>query len=177
MRKVSVTFRPPRIRSLLAINTLTTCSIKMNKRFHLIVKAFLNICFQHLLKLSMAVTCMMIVLVQPLTAQEAEGGIEGMVRDAVTLLPLERVNIVVLNTTAGAVSDQYGKYILSGLHPGKYEIRVSMVGYETLQLPVKVISDRFTRIDLDLHYVSFLLDSVGITGSRPKRDLVADPHT
>jgi len=117
----------------------------------------------------------MVVLVQPLTAQDAEGGIEGMVKDEVTMLPLERVNIVVLNSTAGAVSDPNGKYTLSGLQPGEYVVRVSMVGYKSIELPVKVNAGRVTRLDMDLHSVSILLDSVGITGSRPKRDLIRTP--
>jgi hypothetical protein len=83
------------------------------------------------------------------------------------MLPLERVNISVLNTLAGAVSDLHGKYTLSGLKPGEYEIRASMVGYESLQVPVKVSADRVARIDLDLHLGSIFLDSVAITGSRP----------
>ena len=110
----------------------------MDKRFHLIVTAFLNICFLNLLKLSVAVTGIMMVLAQPLSAQDAEGGIKGMVRDAVSMIPLDRVNIIVLETTVGAVSDNNGRYTISGLQSGEYYIRGSMVGYESLQMPVQV---------------------------------------
>ena len=147
----------------------------MDKRFHLIVTAFLNICFLNLLKLSVAVTGIMMVLAQPLSAQDAEGGIKGMVRDAVSMIPLDRVNIIVLETTVGAVSDNNGRFTVSGLKPGEYYIRASMVGYESLQMPVQVTTGSFTRVDLDLRPASILLDSVRITGKRPERDLIAIP--
>ncbi len=127
------------------------------------------------MKILVAISGIMIVLVMSLDAQDAEGGIEGRVRDAVTSLPLEGVNIIVLNTNAGAVSDPYGKYTLSGLKPGDYVVRVSMVGYEPREWQVRVRADLFTKIDLDLHFISILLDSVGIIGSRPKRDLLTKP--
>ena len=127
------------------------------------------------MKLSVAVTGIMIIAVQTLTAQDSEGGIKGTVRDAVTMLPLNSVNIIVLDTTVGAVSDKNGSFTFSGLKPGEYYIRASMVGYKSLHLPVQVRAGSFVRINLDLRPVSILLDSVRITGIRPKRDLMAIP--
>ncbi|MCK5137234.1 MAG: TonB-dependent receptor [Bacteroidales bacterium] len=147
----------------------------MGQGFHLIIPGFRNICFLNLLKLSVAATGILIVLTQPLAAQDAEGGIKGVVRDAVTMTPLERVNIIVLDTPVGAISDDHGRFSISGLKSGEYYIRASMIGYESLQLLVQVNKGSFAGINLDLHPVSILLDSVGILGKRPERDLIVIP--
>ena len=135
----------------------------------------IRLCFLNSLKLTLALTGVMIVVAQPLSSQDAKGGIKGTVRDAASMIPLDRVNIVVLETTLGAVSDNNGRFTVSGLKPGLYSIQASMVGYESVQLSVQVGAGSFARADLDLRPVSILLDSVGITGKRPKRDLIAIP--
>lgn len=59
------------------------------------------------------------------------GKLRGLVVDAMTNEPLSYVNILVLGTTSGTVSDSAGQFELTNLNPGFIKLKASYVGYET----------------------------------------------
>ena len=66
---------------------------------------------------------LLIILFTPLLHSQSHptGTIEGMVQDAATHAPLPGANIMLLNTTLGAVSDENGKFtIKNGLAKNKH---------------------------------------------------------
>ncbi|MBK8701752.1 MAG: TonB-dependent receptor [Saprospiraceae bacterium] len=60
--------------------------------------------------------------------------IRGTVADQFTHSPIAFANIVVLGSDPmlGAVSDETGHFVLEHLRPGRYDVEVSFLGYETL---------------------------------------------
>ncbi len=72
----------------------------------------------------------------------AQQTVRGTVADAVTQLPLELATVVVQGGAmpAGASTDSSGNFSISGILPGRYEVRVSMTGYETSILKEVAVS-------------------------------------
>lgn len=54
----------------------------------------------------------------------------GQVTDAKTNIPLERANIFFARSTMGTTTDKSGYFIIQNVPSGKFEIVVSMIGYE-----------------------------------------------
>lgn len=85
--------------------------------------------------LSLRKTLMLIgLMVFQIIAQQS-GTIEGKVTDKATKQPIPSVNIVVLKTNYGASTDLTGNFKLTNLPVGRYAVRVSSIGYETITYP------------------------------------------
>ncbi len=79
-----------------------------------------------------------------------KGLIAGNVVDALTLEPLIGANIIVVGSTRGAASDIEGNFSLSYLPAGKYHVRVTYVGFKSLDLMVEVIENLSAEIHIRL---------------------------
>jgi outer membrane receptor for ferrienterochelin and colicin len=105
------------------------------------------------------------------------GKISGTIIDAKTGEPLPGVNIVVVGTTYGAVTDFEGNYNIINLSPGTYTIKVSAIGYSSITLnTIKVNIDLTTREDFKLSEETIqLANEVVITAERAlvQKDLTA----
>ena len=85
--------------------------------------------------------------------------IRGKVVDGATNKPLDFVNIALLKDADGApasgvVSDEKGNFELPKVPNGKYTLKVSFVGYNTIELPLKV-NDK----ELDMGMIRLIEDS------------------
>lgn len=85
--------------------------------------------------------------------------IRGKVVDGATSKPLDFVNIALLKDvdgapTSGVVSDEKGNFELPKVPNGKYILKVSFVGYNTIELPLKV-SDK----ELDMGMIKLMENS------------------
>jgi len=78
--------------------------------------------------------------------------------------------IVITGTTLGAVSDNAGYYIIKNIKPGTYSLRVSLIGYETQEIPVNIHSgDNFA--DIIIKESNINLNEVVVTGTRSEKML------
>src|SRR4030066_1595521 len=66
----------------------------------------------------------------PVLAASPYGQIKGTVTDAETGEKIIGANIIVRNTILGASSDINGKYVITELQPGKYQLECHFIGYE-----------------------------------------------
>ncbi|MBI5215304.1 MAG: TonB-dependent receptor [Ignavibacteriae bacterium] len=65
--------------------------------------------------------------------------------------PLMGVNILVVGTTRGAVSDMDGKYAIIGVPIGSHTVRASQIGYQTVEATgVKVGADETTQLNFEM---------------------------
>ena len=140
-----------------------------------ILNAFFNTVFTRKFILFGYFLCSVYTGADMLYSQETGQGITGVVRDGITGIPLENVNIIIVNTSIGTASDKKGRFALNGLNPGEYNIRATIVGYEPILLSLQVSSNRSTQLSLDLQPLTILLDSVGIIGKSHVRDIIAMP--
>ncbi len=86
-----------------------------------------------------------------LNSQQLTGTIEGSAIDQSTQNPLIGVNIIVLNTSLGAVTDTDGKFIISNIPVGNYSVQFRMVGYSVFtKTDIIVRSQRITTLTGEL---------------------------
>jgi hypothetical protein len=74
--------------------------------------------------------------------------ITGKVQNSVTHQPVGYASIFLSNTSIGSKTDDNGKFILKNVQPGKYEIIVSVLGYETYANSITINSDSLRLQDI-----------------------------
>ena len=107
------------------------------------------------------------------------GTLEGIVRDKQTGEILPGVNIVLVESRRGGVTDPDGAFIVQNLRAGSYDVRVTHVGYRDLLLKGVVISpDLRTRLTIELEPANVQLGEIVIVQERPliQRDVTATTH-
>ena len=99
----------------------------------------------------------------PISAEE----IRGVVTDAADGLPLPGVNLHLIGTRLGAVSDTGGVYAIPNVPPGNYRLRASMVGYRTaVREDVTVHPGAVCRQDISLRTDVLSLAEMVVTPGR-----------
>ena len=78
-----------------------------------------------------------------ITTVNAEGPLEksGSIRGHVQTSdgkPADFVNVGLENTNKGTVTDQNGNYIIKGVKPGTYTIKVSFIGLQTEEKQITI---------------------------------------
>ncbi len=85
-------------------------------------------------------------------------------------IPLEAATIIIKGTTLGAATDKKGLYRINGIKPGSYTVRISLVGYETVEIPENFSKDENHR-DFILKESNINLNEVVITGTKSEKML------
>ncbi len=75
-------------------------------------------------------------------AQNNKQNIRGTIIDNLSLTPLQNAVIKISNTSENNVaqSDVNGNYVIENINPGRYEIKISLVGYKNIVVPNIVVS-------------------------------------
>ncbi len=97
------------------------------------------------------------------------GKISGRVVDSDTGEPLFYANVFIANTTKGTATDKDGRYILENIYPGRYELVISMMGYETQMMPIRILPNETLTIDIRMRSKPIETPSIEVTAERPKR--------
>lgn len=96
------------------------------------------------------------------------GKITGIVTDKETREPLVGVNVILEGTTIGAATNEEGRYLILNVRPDRYNIIVSMIGYQSIKIEnVLVESDITTSVDAALESTIVEGELVIIKGERP----------
>src|SRR5262245_404282 len=108
---------------------------------------------------------------EPLAAQAPTGAIAGQVLDDKTGAGLEGARILLVNTPLVTSSGAEGRFVLGGVEPGRYQLRVAAVGYAPDTLPdLAVASADTTRVVVKMHAAAIALPGIVVTASRrPER--------
>lgn len=104
------------------------------------------------------------------------GTLEGRVVDKANGEPLAGVNILVVGTTYGSVSDTEGYYRISNLRAGVYDVRFSIIGYKNVVMQkVTILPDLRTRLDIEFEQTTIELETIEVRAEKPliQRDLAA----
>lgn len=84
----------------------------------------------HNLKIIPLLTCLLFIFTNGYS--QTTGKIAGIVLDEQTGEPLPAASIIITGTQMGAASANDGSFFILNVPPGMYEIRIQMLGYETL---------------------------------------------
>ncbi len=104
------------------------------------------------------------------------GKIAGKITDAKTGEPLIGVNVSVVKTPYGGVTDAEGNYFIINLPPGSYEIKASYMGYTTVNVRnVRISADQTSKLDIGLNSDVLIMESVVVTSQAPivRKDLTS----
>ena len=105
----------------------------------------------------------------PLAAQQ--GTITGRVTDSATKQPLPGSSIQVTQTGAVVAVRGDGRYIITGVTPGNYDLRVIAIGYAAQRKSVVVNANQTTALDFALASVPYTLEELVTTATGVQRRL------
>lgn len=95
---------------------------------------------------------------------QTTGKISGIILEESTGSFLPGANIVLVNTTTGTASDQQGRYTISRIQPGTYQVKASYLGYQDKTIEVTVQANRTVQIDFELKETVTQLDETVVYG-------------
>jgi TonB-linked SusC/RagA family outer membrane protein len=102
------------------------------------------------------------------TLQAQRGTIRGVITEAGTSRPLPHAQVGVVGTTAGAVSDNEGRYSLA-VTPGQVTVRVIRIGYGQQTRAVTVTAGQTATADFQLEEVATKLNPIVTTATGQQR--------
>lgn len=94
----------------------------------------------------------------------ASANIHGLVKDKQTGEVLLGANVVLVNTSMGAASDNHGKYLIQNVPPGKYTLRASYIGYNNAEVIVDIAEGKNIEENFELVPVTVVGQTVTVTG-------------
>ncbi len=97
------------------------------------------------------------------------GKIAGKIIDAQTGEALPFVNVIVEGTSTGAATDIDGNYFIINLSPGKYSVKASAIGYNSVSITDISVASGFTStVDFKLNPTTLELNQeVVVVAERP----------
>jgi len=94
------------------------------------------------------------------------GSISGQVFDAKTKEYLPGATVYLANTSIGMMANNDGSFLLNGIHPGKYSLTASMIGYTLFSKPIVLDGNAIAGLTIFLEPKVEELKSVEITAKR-----------
>ena len=100
------------------------------------------------------------------------GNIRGKITDIQTNDALPLVNVLIVGSGRGGVTNDKGEYFVAGVQAGTYTVRASLLGYQVFEAKKVTIDPDETTV-LDFKLASTLIEKEGITieGARPLVDV------
>jgi hypothetical protein len=101
-------------------------------------------------------------------AQDIKQNIRGTVIDNLSHAPLIGASVQILNSTVskGGITDEKGNYLIAGVQPDRYEIKISYIGYKTVVVSnVVVSSGKETMLDVSMVEDATLLKEVVVVAN------------
>jgi len=113
-------------------------------------------------------TILFLILSLTIFAQKA--ALKGNVTDAKTGEILPAVNIVLVGTMNGTITDFDGNYQINNIEPGTYNIQYSFISYETKEMKDVVFKEGETKtLDIKLGEAFLKLDVVEVVAKKVER--------
>lgn len=120
------------------------------------------------MKRSPILTLFIILFMAAVVWAGTTGKIAGVVKDAVSGDLMPGVNIMLENTTLGAVTNMEGYYTILNVPPGEYTLRASFVGYTTQYVKnIRVQIDLTTDNHMALKQETLQGESMTVVAQRP----------
>lgn len=109
------------------------------------------------------ITMILLLLSIVVSSVAANGTIVGSVKDSKTGEALPGANVLIAGTSIGAATDLLGNFTIQNVPPGNYTLRVSYIGYERLEAPVRVAADEKVSQDFKLDYVGVKSEEIVVS--------------
>ncbi len=103
------------------------------------------------------------LLAAPAAAQT--GTVTGTVTDRATNQPLNGVQVSVVGTSRGGLTDGRGRFLIPGVPAGQQTVQAVFIGYRTDQQTVTVTANGTATVDFGLAVSAISLEEVVVTGT------------
>ena len=111
---------------------------------------------------------LLVVLLASAALAGTTGKIAGLVTDKQTGEPLPGVNVVIAGTNIGAATNIQGEFFIINVPPGKYTLKVNLIGYRPMEVTnTEVTIDLTTKIDLELETETIDMGTITVEAERP----------
>ena len=120
------------------------------------------------MKFTHVLTIILVIHFTVFTLAGTTGKISGKVTDTETGEAIIGANVLIIGTSMGAATSVDGSYTILNVRPGTYNVRFSIVGYETT-----IVEGVFVQIDLtsvvnaQLHTATLTMGEVVVTAKHP----------
>jgi len=99
---------------------------------------------RHNIKLTLAVLALVSLIAAAIILADATGQISGRVIDSHTGLPIAGATVLVVGTNRGANTNLDGKFVIPRIAPGTYTLRISSIGFQTLEVKNVIVEADLT---------------------------------
>jgi TonB-linked SusC/RagA family outer membrane protein len=96
---------------------------------------------------------------------QSPGTIGGVIMDQATQRPVDGVHVMVVGTNRGAITNRDGRYIITGVPSGSYDVRASIIGYAQSTQRVTVPEGGTATADFTLSTSAIELEGVIVTAA------------
>ena len=126
------------------------------------------LCIRQLLGSAAAILLLAGVVAEPLQAQQ--GTVAGQVTDKSNQQPVAGASVLIIGTSLQARTSREGRYTITKVPGGRYNMQVRLIGYATATQPVTVAGGQTATADFALTAAAVPLDAVTIsaTGVAPR---------
>jgi TonB-dependent starch-binding outer membrane protein SusC len=98
-------------------------------------------------------------------AAQATGTVSGRVVEQGTLRPLAAVQVFVVGTGRGALTNAAGEYMILNVPAGAQRVRTEAIGFSSQERPAAVTVGQMTRVDFEVGQSAISLDAIVVTGT------------
>lgn len=120
-------------------------------------------------KLILLIQFSILFAIGQIQAQNSTQNIRGTVLDKQSQTSLPGVNVIILNSNPlkGVLTDENGKFKITDLAPGRYDIKFSFLGYKEIVLPnIVVTSGKEVILDIGMEENVNSLNEVTVSGTK-----------
>ncbi|MDP2302458.1 MAG: TonB-dependent receptor [Ignavibacteria bacterium] len=115
-----------------------------------------------------SISLIIILLLSTLLNAGTTGKLTGKIKDAQTGELLVGANIIIEGTALGSATNVNGEYVILNIPPGRYNVKFSYIGYESVSVNNVVISvDQTTQLSVELSSQSLQLGEIFVTATKP----------
>lgn len=116
---------------------------------------------------SKSLLIIMIFFIIPAISIAQQAKITGVVKDKTTEETIVGATIVIKGTTKGTTTDIEGNFVLDNLKPGNYDLEVSFISYNKVEIDnISLSAGQEYNINVEMEEVTFLLDVVTVTAKK-----------
>ena len=106
------------------------------------------------------------------TTNASSNQITGIVLDLKTGEPLIGVNVLIKDSFIGTATDNFGRFVISDLRNGKYDLVISMIGYRKKNIRGIVVNGISELLEVQLKQDVLSSPQVVVTTSRKEQDIM-----
>ena len=106
---------------------------------------------------------LLLSLIYNFSFSQGSATVSGVIKDASTGSTLPGAAIIIEGMNRGTITDNYGKYMLTGVPAGKNVLLFTYIGYKDQPYDVTIVAGQSQKVDIMLEVEAYGVEEVVIT--------------